>query len=508
MRRHILRFFALVIAVVVIVTVAGGGFCGSCWGASAGHRRHAEAGRAVAAGHRDSRRAGGADHQGAVACRSRPRGGVRPRAGAVLPDGPAAAAAGRRVVGAGRPGHRERRPGDAHPPFPAHRPRASPTRRPNTRLNSNVRRRRQRRARGAGGAAVRVRLLRRRRNPGRPRTRCSRRSPCTRPCRARSGEYEATLGAMHEVMPTSLFEFLAGRASDWESPIVGPQYPVPPIPGPTSSTYAPARGRARATRNRRGKDLAIRATRRPAPRQLGALVGAAAQRGGSHARQQQLGGRRRARRRPAAPSSPTTCTCAFGAEHLVPGRLRVSRRAARHDPSDGRGDAARRAADGRRQQRRHRLGLHQLGPTGPTWSSSIRCPATRRGTRRRMAGGLRPHQESITVKGAAPVPLEARWTIRGPVVGDDHRGRPQALKWVAHDPRVLATDAARIAEARDVDEAMRLSVGAALAAENLVVGDRGGRIAWTITVRSPGGSASAATCRPRGQTARGGGTAT
>ena len=56
----------------------------------------------------------------------------------------------------------------------------------------------------------------------------------------------------------------------------------------------------------------------------------------------------------------------------------------------------------------------------------------------------------------------------------------QALKWVAHDPRVLATDAARIAEARDVDEAMRLAVGAALAAENLVVGDRGGRIAWTI----------------------------
>ena len=70
------------------------------------------------------------------------------------------------------------------------------------------------------------------------------------------------------------------------------------------------------------------------------------------------------------------------------------------------------------------------------------------------------------MKGAAPVPLEARWTIWGPVVGDDHRGRPQALKWVAHDPRVLATDAARIAEARDVDEAMRLPVGAALAADN------------------------------------------
>ena len=45
-------------------------------------------------------------------------------------------------------------------------------------------------------------------------------------------EYEDTLGAMHDFLPAPLFEFLAGRASDWESPIVGDPYPVPPIPGP------------------------------------------------------------------------------------------------------------------------------------------------------------------------------------------------------------------------------------------------------------------------------------
>ena len=112
------------------------------------------------------------------------------------------------------------------------------------------------------------------------------------------------------------------------------------------------------------------------------------------------------------------------------------------------------------------------------------------------------------MKGAAPVSVEARWTIWGPVVGDDHRRRPVALKWVAHDPRVLATDAARIAEARDVDEAMRLSVGAALAAENLVVGDRGGRIAWTIYGAIPKRVGFRGDVRPRGLTARGGGTAT
>ena len=111
---------------------------------------------------------------------------------------------------------------------------------------------------------------------------------------------------------------------------------------------------------------------------------------------------------------------------------------------------------------------------GDWWDLVIVDPVPGDPTRYQTPDGARAfdlHQESIAVKGAAPVPVEARWTIWGPVVGDDHRRRPVALKWVAHDPRVLATDAARIAEARDVDEAMRLSVGAALAAENLVVGD-------------------------------------
>ncbi len=90
------------------------------------------------------------------------------------------------------------------------------------------------------------------------------------------------------------------------------------------------------------------------------------------------------------------------------------------------------------------------------------------------------HPETIAVKGGAPVLLDVRWTIWGPIVGLDHNRREQALKWVAHDPRVLSTDAARIAQARSVDEALQLAVGAALAAQNLLVGDRDGHIAWTI----------------------------
>ena len=79
---------------------------------------------------------------------------------------------------------------------------------------------------------------------------------------------------------------------------------------------------------------------------------------------------------------------------------------------------------------------------------------------------------------------------------------------MAHDPQVLATDAARIAHARSVDEAMRLAVGAALAAENVVVGDRDGHIGVDDLRRHPAPRGlRAATCRRRGPTARIGGTA-
>ena len=88
------------------------------------------------------------------------------------------------------------------------------------------------------------------------------------------------------------------------------QYPVPPIPGPRRRrrarrhTVGPARRGTRRRERPRGSSA-----RRPAPRRLAALVGAAAARGG-RPRSAATTGRCRARvRRPAAPSSPTTCTC-------------------------------------------------------------------------------------------------------------------------------------------------------------------------------------------------------
>ena len=46
------------------------------------------------------------------------------------------------------------------------------------------------------------------------------------------GSYESTLATMHDVLPPPMFEFLAPRGSEWDAPLVGDAFTVPPIPGP------------------------------------------------------------------------------------------------------------------------------------------------------------------------------------------------------------------------------------------------------------------------------------
>ena len=287
-------------------------------------------------------------------------------------------------------------------------------------------------------------------------------------------EYENTLGVL-SALPAPMFEFLAGRASDWESPIVGDPYPVPPIPGPevyeirSGEHYlgpvvpaCPGKTSSRHPDPRPGEALPWWAR---LPRDEEATLGS---------NNWAVSGTR----------SRTGSAIVANDMHLRLSVPNIWYRAAFEYP--------RRRLPG---QTRRLVGVTL--PGGPQmavgsngdiawgftnsvgdWSDVVmidRVPGDP--AKYQTPDGPRAfdvHAESIAVKGAAPVTLEARWTIWGPVVGRDHHDRELVLKWVAHDPRVLATDAARIAQARSVDEAMRLSVGAALAAENLVVGDRDG----------------------------------
>jgi penicillin amidase len=89
-------------------------------------------------------------------------------------------------------------------------------------------------------------------------------------------------------------------------------------------------------------------------------------------------------------------------------------------------------------------------------------------------------QEIIDVKNGEPETLEVTETIWGPVVGHDHVGRPRALRWVAHDVEAVNLELLDLEDAQDVDQALDVATRCGIPAQNFVVADRTGRIAWTV----------------------------
>ena len=90
-------------------------------------------------------------------------------------------------------------------------------------------------------------------------------------------------------------------------------------------------------------------------------------------------------------------------------------------------------------------------------------------------------RETIPVAGARPEAVEIVSTRWGPLLTrKDAAGRVLALRWQAHDPGAINLGLCELDDAHSVDEALEIAHRAGLPAQNLVVGDRAGNIAWTI----------------------------
>jgi penicillin amidase len=283
-------------------------------------------------------------------------------------------------------------------------------------------------------------------------------------------EYEATLGAMADLMPPSMFEFLAGRATDWESPIDGPPMPVPPIPGPEvfDLRHQPPKPVTAATEP---EDEAPLPWWSRLPHDEAATIGS---------NNWAVSGER----------SATGSAIVANDMHLRLAVPNIWYRATYVIPDETR-PGSRRTLSGVTLPGGPQLAAGTNGEiawgftnTGGDWSDVVVVePVPGDPEKYQTPDGPKAfevHHESIAVKGAAPVTLDVRWTIWGPVVTRDHRGRELVHRWAAHDPQVLASDPSRIALARTVAEAMRAAVGASAPHQNLVVGDREGHIGWTI----------------------------
>ncbi|MCZ6771190.1 MAG: penicillin acylase family protein [Proteobacteria bacterium] len=95
------------------------------------------------------------------------------------------------------------------------------------------------------------------------------------------------------------------------------------------------------------------------------------------------------------------------------------------------------------------------------------------------------HAEVIEVRGADPVSFEIRSTIWGPVVGADHRGRLRALHWLAGEPDAANLGLFAFERFDDVRTAVRSAPAIGIPPQNLIVADAQGNIAWTIVGRIP-----------------------
>ena len=102
--------------------------------------------------------------------------------------------------------------------------------------------------------------------------------------------------------------------------------------------------------------------------------------------------------------------------------------------------------------------------------------------------GWRPfttETETLTVKGNPHETLEIRHTIWGPVIGEDHKHRPLALRWVAHDTEGANLNLRHLETADTVSEALNIAAGVGIPGQNINVVDSVGNQGWSIAGRLP-----------------------
>ena len=98
---------------------------------------------------------------------------------------------------------------------------------------------------------------------------------------------------------------------------------------------------------------------------------------------------------------------------------------------------------------------------------------------------IEQRRDVILVKGSDPVTVETPWTIWGPIVAADAKTRPLAYHWTAYDPAATDLEFIRLETAQTSAEAVAAAHLVGIPAQNFVVADATGAIAWTIIGRLP-----------------------
>ena len=294
------------------------------------------------------------------------------------------------------------------------------------------------------------------------------------------GSYEATLGTMHDVLPEAMANFLAPLGTEWDSPIVGGVHDVPPIPGPDVYDL-----RSRRTGKRHPKDEEPEEPR-PSARPIEQDARGIGNWEPGSDRDESIGSNNWA-----ISGRLTNDGRALLANdmHLTVRVPNTWYRASLEWP------------DGRNAQPHRLIGVTLPGVPAVVvgsnthvawgftnsqgdWSDIVLLEIDPTDSNRyRTPDGWRSferYEETIEIAGEEPRKESVRWTIWGPVMPPDHKGRLRAFRWSAHDVDRLSGSITALESAHTVEEAFGAVNGLGTPGQNFVVVDDKGQIGWTI----------------------------
>lgn len=279
-------------------------------------------------------------------------------------------------------------------------------------------------------------------------------------------DFEVGRGILHDLMPGAMFDFLMARGSHWDAPIHGQAFEVPPIPGPdifhaknyvqtamgnrVNSVDAPLVDSYRHGSNNwavSGQHTADGRALLADDMHLGIQVPHIWYRASFVWPDENLPGSDQRITGVTLPGTPSMIVGSNG--HIAWGFTNTE------------GDWADAV-------------IIQVDPDDP---DSYLTPE---GPRK-----FEKHREVIKVMGQPDASLEVVSTLWGPVVKQDHRGRPLALRWVAHDPEGVNMGLLNMESVKTLEDALQQANLSGAPHQNFVVADSGGRIAWTVLGRIP-----------------------
>ena len=320
------------------------------------------------------------------------------------------------------------------------------------------------------------------------------------------GTFESDLATMHDILPQQMFNFMASPGTEWDAPVVGERFPVPPIPGPDVYNLR-ARGQP---------DVRITTVAAPPPLHAAWSVEPALREQNADRVPPRSDRARRTRQsgswdlgfgfwdlgvadRDALGSNNWVVSGRFTPDGapLVANDMHLDIRVpniwyrAQLEWPDERMPGQSKTVVGVTLPGYPAVvvGSNTSVAWGFTntyadWSDIVLLDVDPTDpTRYRTPAGWKAfttYDEVIRVAGADDEHQAAVWTIWGPVMTPDHRGRPRAYRWVAHSAERLAVAVTPLESAKTVVDAFDEANGLGAPGQNFVVADRGGHIGWSV----------------------------